>query len=88
MFRVNRNGDGDFWTRSLASEKGVVLIRSNGAISDAERRQLSFIVQDVGHIRGRPPLPTEQNHDSWPCSDNATCVVDVNCANTGPAGPA
>ena len=49
---------------------------------------MSFTISDVGHIRGRPPRPQEQSHDDWPCSDNAPCVVDVNCVNTGPAAPA
>ncbi len=85
---VGRNGNGEFWTRSIASEKGVILIRSIGSMSDEQRREISFIVKGVGHIRGRPPQSVEQNHDSWPCADNAACVVDVNCVNTGPAAPA
>ena len=82
---VGRNGDGDFWTRSIASDTGFILIRSEGVLPDGERRQISFVVQDVGHIRGRPPQSTTRSHDSWPCSDNAPCVVDANCGNAGPA---
>jgi Trypsin-like peptidase domain len=85
---TGRNGNGEFWTRSIASEKGIILVRSTGAISDLDRRGLSFVVSAVGHIRGRPPQAVEKSHDSWPCSDNAACVVDVNCVNTGPAAPA
>jgi len=82
---VGRNGNGDFWTRSIASESGIVLVRSVGAVSDADRRQISFVVSDLGHIRGRPPQPVVKSHDSWPCSDNAPCLVDANCGNAGPA---
>lgn len=85
---AGRNGDGDFWTRSITSDTGTVLLRSVGPVSDADRRQVRFVVQDVGHIRGRRLRPVEQSHDTWPCSDNAPCVVDVNCVNTGPAAPA
>ena len=83
-----RNGDGDFWTRSIVSDTGTVVLSYSGDTPADDRPKVSFTVSDVGHIRGRPPRPQEQSHDTWPCSDNAPCVVDVNCANTGPAAPA
>ena len=85
---TGRNGTGSFWSRSLVSGTGTILLRFNGQATKADRRNVRFVVTNVAHIRGRPPLPLQQNHDSWPCSDNAPCVVDVNCVNTGPAGPA
>lgn len=83
-----RNGDGDFWTRSVASDTATILLRYTGSTPGTARPIISFVISDVGHIRGRPPRPQERNHDSWPCSDNAPCLVDKNCVNTGPAGPA
>ncbi|MEJ2245994.1 MAG: hypothetical protein P8Y80_07975, partial [Acidobacteriota bacterium] len=46
------------------------------------------MISEVAHISGRPPRSQEQSHDSWPCSDNAPCLVDVTCQGTGPATPA
>ena len=83
-----RNGNGDFWTRSIASDTGRVVLRYTGDTPDADLPKMSFVISDVAHINGRPPSAHPQSHDSWPCSDNAPCVVDVNCVNTGPAAPA
>lgn len=83
-----RNANGDFWTRSILSDSGTILLRYRGNAPDADRPNMSFVISDIAHIKGRPPRPQEQSHDSWPCADNAPCVVDVNCVNTGPAGPA
>lgn len=83
-----RNKNGDFWTRSIVSDTGTVVLRYTGDTPDDDRPKMSFTISDVGHIRGRRPRPQEKSHDSWPCSDNAACVVDVNCVNTGPAAPA
>jgi hypothetical protein len=83
-----RSGGGDFWTRSIASDTGTVVLHYTGDTPAADRPKMSFAISDVGHIRGRPPRPQEQSHDTWPCSDNADCVVDVNCLNTGPAAQA
>lgn len=80
-----RNGNGDFWTHSINSETGVIMLRYSGNAPEADRGKISFAVADLGHIHGRPPLPVEQSHDSWPCSDNASCVVDANCGSAGPA---
>lgn len=48
-----RNGDGDFWTRSISSESGVILLRFIGEATEADKRRISFVVSDVGHINGR-----------------------------------
>ncbi len=82
---AGRNENGDFWTRSIASDTGTVVLRYNGGAPDADLPKMSFVISEVGHIRGRPPRPEQQSHDGWPCSDNAACVVDVNCVSTGPA---
>jgi lysyl endopeptidase len=86
---AGRNGDGDFWTRSIVGESGQLILRYTGTTPEADQRRMSFVIEDLGHIRGRrPPRPQTESHDSWPCSDNAECLVDVNCTNTGPAAPA
>lgn len=85
---TGRDASGDFWTRSVFSESGTIVIRYVGNSPDVDRPRMSFVISEVAHIQGKPPRPDEQNHDSWPCSDNAACLVDVNCTNTGPAAPA
>lgn len=91
---LGRNGTGEFWTRSISSDTGIIQLRVDGQATQADRQNISFAIADLGHIQGRRTLPARaggpsaQNHDSWPCSDNAPCMVDVNCVNTGPAGPA
>ena len=83
-----RNSNGDFWTRSIVAETGTILLRYSGVTPDVDRPRMSFVISDVAHIQGRPPRSMPESHDTWPCSDNAPCVVDVNCVNTGPAAPA
>ncbi len=83
-----RNNNGDFWTRSIVSDTGTLVLNYTGDTPDIDQPKMSFTISDVGHIRGRPPRSQEKSHDTWPCSDNAACLVDVNCVNTGPAEPA
>ena len=83
-----RNNNGDFWTRSIVSDRGTVLLKYTGDSPDVDQPKMSFTISDVGHIRGRPPRSQEKSDDTWPCSDNAACLVDVNCVDTGLAAPA
>ena len=83
-----RNNNGDFWTRSMVSDTGTLVLNYTGDTPDIDQPKMSFRISDVGHVRGRPPRSQEKNDDTWPCSDNAPCLVDVNCVNTGPAAPA
>ncbi len=76
-----RNGDGDFWTRSITSDTGQIVLRYTGTTPAVDRPEMSFFISEIGHIRGRPPQVQERNHDDWPCSDNAPCVVDAQCIN-------
>lgn len=85
---TGRDGTGEFWTHSIASDSGTIVMRYTGTTPKADLRKTSFVVSSLGHIRGRLPSAHEKSHDSWPCRDNAPCVVDVNCVNTGPAAPA
>jgi len=85
---TGRNGDGDFWTHSIASETGQLVLLYTGNMPERDRPLMSFAISEVAHIGGRSPRAQEQSHDDWPCSDNASCLVDVNCQDTGPAAPA
>jgi len=83
-----RNGDGDFWTRSIASETVQVVLRYTGTTPKIDRPVMSFRISEIAHIKGRPPQVLEKNHDSWSCSDNADCLVDAQCINGTPADAA
>jgi hypothetical protein len=85
---LGRNGDGDFWTRSIVGDTGTVVLRYTGTQPEINKGRTAFVITELAHVRGRPPRTTYQNHDSWPCSDNASCVVDAQCGSTGPAAPA
>ncbi len=82
---TGRNGTGEFWTRSISSDTGVIQLRFTGAPTRADLQRISFVLAEVGHISGRPPAPDPQSHDSWPCSDNESCIEDANCHNGTPA---
>ncbi|MGD2110168.1 MAG: trypsin-like peptidase domain-containing protein, partial [Phycisphaerae bacterium] len=77
-----RNGNGDFWTRSIASDTVVVQLHFN----EADLEKMTFTITELGHINGRR-VP-QISKDDWPCGDNVACLVDATCADRGPAEPA
>ena len=87
-----RNGNGDFWTRSISSNTGVILLRYGKGTTPASVRSISFTVSQLAHIhfRNNPGGGGGgiASHDTWPCSNNATCLVDANCVGGTPADAA
>lgn len=87
-----RNGNGDFWTRSVSSDTGVIQLQFTGRGTMADRRKISFVISDLAHISGRVAARGQavvlQVDDTWPCSNNARCVIDANCVSGTPADPA
>jgi V8-like Glu-specific endopeptidase len=81
-----RDGNGDFWTRSIASDTGVIQLR----FAEADREKISFVISELGHIAGRGSSQVEKDDDYWPCWDNVECLIDAMCpAGSGtPADPA
>ncbi len=80
-----RNGDGDFWTNTVFSDTAVILLRQFGPATEQDQRNLSFVIDRVGHIGGGFLDSGPQSHSQGPCG-NASCVVDANCSVLGPAG--
>jgi Dictyostelium (slime mold) repeat len=83
-----RGGTGDFWTRSITGDVGVVQLRFRGQASDVNRRQIGFQVSELAHISGRQLLAgmgSVATHDTWPCRNNVSCLVDANCVSGTPA---
>ncbi|HXV77090.1 MAG TPA: serine protease [Candidatus Polarisedimenticolaceae bacterium] len=83
-----RNGDGEFWTRSIVGDSGTLVLKYDGTTPEAAHGEMAFTVAAIGHIRGRKPRPVERSHDDWPCFTNVSCLVDATCGSTGPATPA
>jgi len=88
-----RNGTGEFWTRSISGDTGVIQLSYNGIGKVAGLRRISFQISELAHISGRfadgnEPSAEPRTHDTWPCSDNASCLVDANCVSGTPADPA
>jgi lysyl endopeptidase len=68
------NGDGEFWTPSVAGSEATLLVRHFGPASAAERRQLGLVVTAVGHVE---PGSVEEAGTSF-CG-NPACIVDASC---------
>ena len=80
-----RNGphkDGDFWTASVASPEGILVLRQFGPATANEMRQLTFAITEVGHIGGRP-APVPDPEVALNCG-NPSCVEDAACYNISP----
>ncbi len=80
-----RNGphkDGDFWTASVASPEGTLVLRQFGPATANEMRQLTFAITEVGHVGGRP-APTPDPEVALNCG-NPSCVEDAACYNISP----
>jgi hypothetical protein len=82
---LGRNGNGDFWTRSIVGDTGTIVVRYTGSRPQINKGRTTLVITELAHIRGRPPKPQLRSHDNWPCSDNAACMVDVQCSGTDPA---
>lgn len=84
--RQGPNNTGEFWTNTVFSETGVVVLRHFGKYTAEDLRNVSFVITDLGHIGRGFPKPIPVNH-SWrddKCG-NPLCVVDANCENVAPA---
>lgn len=72
------NGDGDFWTNTIAGEEIVLHLSATGAPR--------FRVAGFGHLTGDFKLAGSLTTDATtPCPGNSPCVVDAACATTSSA---
>ena len=88
---LGRNGTGEFWTDSIRSDSGVILIRQIGPATPDELASISFTIDRIGHIGNGHPAPDPRGH-SWThggdmCgfNGNPPCVEDANCGSVAPA---
>ena len=74
------NGDGDFWSNTVMSPDGVVLLRHYGPNGKADLKGVSFTIAEVGHI-GRS-LTAGSGLGYTPesfCSFNVPCIENASC---------
>ena len=72
-------GDGEFWSHTVAGDYALVQLRHVGAVSDDALRNTAFRVAGVAHIR-------REFLDGF-CSFNHECVVNANCVDSNPLYP-
>lgn len=87
--RQGPNGTGEFWTNTVFSETGIIVLRHFGEYTAEDLRNVSFVITDLGHISRGFPKPVSENH-TWSHDQcgNPSCVIDASCGGLGPAGPA
>lgn len=74
------NGDGDFWTNTIAGAEIVVQLHASGTETP------SFTIAGYGHLSEAFKLAKSLTADATtPCPGNAPCVVDAACATTNSA---
>jgi len=81
------NDSGDFWTNSVMSSTGIVLVRYYGMPEADDLAGLSLQVSEVGHVAIDFPRPPAGGIASF-CTFNEPCVENATCQNTGPAAAA
>ncbi|MCH7839013.1 MAG: trypsin-like peptidase domain-containing protein [Planctomycetes bacterium] len=76
------NGTGEFWSHTVKSSTGIVLVRLTGA---ANLDQVSFTISDVGHIAAGFPSARAQGGVASFCAFNEPCIENTNCVGGKPA---
>jgi len=83
------NGDGDFWSNTVMSSEGVVLLRHYGPNGKADLKGVSFTIAEVGHIGQRfVGTPGGGFTPESFCSFNVPCIENASCFAGTPAQPA
>ncbi len=88
---LGRHGTGEFWTDSVRSDTGVILVRQTGPATPAELAGISFTIDKVGHIGNGNPKADPRGHtwthggDRCGFNGNPECVEDANCGSVAPA---
>lgn len=82
------NGDGDFWTGAIFSERISVVVKFQTLPTKEDLKKVKFTLSDLGYI-GRNFLNSKELSEwsSGQCG-NEDCVIDANCADLGPAANA
>jgi len=79
---------GEFWSNSLTSSTGIVLLKYYGAPTAEDLAGLSFRITDVAHVATDFPRPQSVGGIAAFCTYNASCIENATCGSTGPAAAA
>lgn len=75
------DGSGDFWSNSVASSTGIVLVRFYGPADVEDLREVSLRVTEVGHVALDFPRQAEDGSVASFCTYNASCIQNDSCVN-------
>lgn len=80
---------GEFWTNTVMSPEGIVLLRHYGPNGARDLKGTSFAIESVGHVGQAfaDQLRSRISPESF-CSFNAPCIENASCHNGTPAQPA
>jgi len=72
---------GEFWSNSLTSSTGTVLLKYYGAPDPDALAGLSLRITEVGHVATDFPRPAGDGGVASFCTYNASCVQNNSCVN-------
>jgi hypothetical protein len=81
------DGTGEFWTNTVFSSEGVLVLRHYGPDGAADLQSTSFRVIDAGYISPRFVDQAIATTESF-CSFNVPCIENASCHNGTPADAA
>lgn len=81
------DGKGEVWTNTVTDDVVFVLIRHPGPDGASDLRQISFVLEAVGHL-GPRFLAERTAAPRSLCENNATCVENASCHEHTPADAA
>ena len=84
------SADGEFWSESIFSSTGILLLEVPGYVDPADLRRASLTIANVGHID--PSFVTgvigdEAGGTRGGFCGNLSCIVDATCFNVPAANP-
>ncbi len=75
------DGTGEFWSKSVSSATGIVLLRYFDKPVANDLRQLSFRITDVAHVAKDFPKPVAEGSVASFCQYNAACIENNSCTS-------
>ncbi|HKY33520.1 MAG TPA: trypsin-like peptidase domain-containing protein [Candidatus Polarisedimenticolia bacterium] len=76
-------GTGEFWAHSIAGSEATVVLRQYGPPTADQLRQVSFVLDEIGHV-----IPRAAQDQIEQICGNPNCIVDATCVNDPIANPA
>lgn len=71
------NGTGDFWSHSVQSDTGIILVRFFGPGGTEGVSNMSLRISDIGHVGADFPAFWEDSNAAQFCSYNEVCIENA-----------